>query len=58
MLSDTTPEARRAYFDSIARLTPAERVAIALELSMLSDEMVRAGVRLRRPPAPSGCARR
>jgi hypothetical protein len=32
-------------------MTPAERIAVAIELSELSDQMVRAGVRLRHPEA-------
>ena len=51
MLLDTTPEARRTYYDCLARLTPAERLAVALELCAVSDELVRAGVRLRHPDA-------
>lgn len=53
MLTDTTPEAQRAYCAALARLTPAERVALTMEMIASTDDLVRAGVRLRHPNATS-----
>jgi hypothetical protein len=50
-LSDTTPEARRVYFDILRRMTPAERVQVAMELTAAADELLRAGVRRSHPEA-------
>ena len=51
MLSDTSPAAQRIYEQAIARLTPDERVAITMEMIAVTDDLVRAGVRLRHPVA-------
>lgn len=51
MLSDTTPEARRFYYQRLAQMTPAERVAIAAELTAAADELLRSAVRRRYPNA-------
>ena len=53
MLTDTTPEAQRAYDSAIGRLTPAERVAISMEMIAVTEDLLllRAGVRLRYPAA-------
>lgn len=50
-LSDTTPEARRVYFETLRRMTPAERVPVAMELTAAADELLSAGVRRRHPEA-------
>jgi ketosteroid isomerase-like protein len=51
MPSDTTPAAQRVYEQAIARLTPDQRVAITMEMIAVTDDLVRAGVRLRHPEA-------
>ena len=51
MLTDTTPAAQRAYDAAIAHLTPAQRVAMVMEMISATDDLVRAGVRLRHPEA-------
>ncbi len=51
MLSDTTPEAQRKYEQAFTRLTPNERVAITMEMIAVTDDLVRAGIRLRHPDA-------
>lgn len=51
MLSDTSPEARRVYFESLALLSPAERVQIALELTEAAEQMQRAAILRRNPEA-------
>lgn len=51
MPTDTTPDAQRAYYDALAHLTPAERVAVAMEMIATTDDLVRAGIRLRHPTA-------
>ena len=51
MLSDTTPDAQRVYYQTLARMTPSQRVAIAMELTAAADELLRAGVRRRFPDA-------
>ena len=51
MLTDTTPEAQCAYETVIARMSPAERVAMCMERIAVTDELVRAGIRLRFPDA-------
>jgi hypothetical protein len=51
MLSDTSPEAKRVYYRILASMTPAERVAIAMDLSAAADELLRAAVSRRFPLA-------
>ena len=51
MLTDTTPEAQRAYDSAIGRLTPVERVAMSMEMIAVTEDLLRAGVRLRYPAA-------
>ncbi len=51
MLSDTSPEAERVYYRALAALSPAERVAIAMDLTTAADQMLRAAVRRRFPDA-------
>jgi hypothetical protein len=51
MLTDTTAGAQRAYDSAIARLTPAERVAMSMEMIAVTDDLLRAGVRFRYPEA-------
>lgn len=51
MFTDTTPAAQRAYETAISRMTPAERVAMAMEMISVTDDLVRAGIRLRFPEA-------
>ena len=51
MLSDTTPAAQRVYEQAIARLTPDERVAMTMEMIAVTDDLLRAGIRLRHPGA-------
>ena len=51
MLTDTSPEAQRAYHAVIARLTPAQRVEMTMEMISATDDLLRAGVRLRHPEA-------
>ncbi len=51
MLTDTTPEAQRVYEAAIRRRSPAERVAMCLEMIAVTEDLVRAGVRLRYPEA-------
>jgi hypothetical protein len=49
MFTDTSSAAQLVYETAIARLTPAERVAMAMEMISVTDELVRAGVHLRFP---------
>jgi len=42
MLSDTSHDAQRVYEKAIARLTPGERVAMAMEIILVTDDMLRA----------------
>ncbi len=49
MLSDTTTDARKVYFAALAAMTPAQRVARAMELTAAADELLRAAVRRRFP---------
>ena len=51
MLTDTTPEAERVYHAILAKLTPGERAEIVLEMIAATDDLVRAGIRLRYPEA-------
>ena len=51
MLSDTTPAAQQVYEQAIRRLTPDERVAITMEMIAVTDDLLRAGIRLRHPDA-------
>lgn len=51
MINDTTPEAQRVYESAISCLTPAERVAMCMEMIAVTDDLRRAGIRLRFPEA-------
>lgn len=51
MINDTTPEAQRVYESAIARMTPAERVAMCMQMIAVTDDLLRAGIRLRFPEA-------
>ena len=51
MITDTTPDAQRAYEIAIAGMTPAQRVSMCMEMIAVTDELVRAGIRLRYPEA-------
>ncbi len=51
MITDTTPEAQRAYQSAIGGMTPAERVSLCMEMIAVTDELLRAGIRLRFPEA-------
>ena len=51
MLSDTSPAAQRIYQQAIARLTPDERAGIVMEMIAVTDDLIRAGIRLRHPGA-------
>lgn len=51
LMTDTTPEAQSVYEIAIANMTPAERVAMCMEMIAVTDELVRAGVQLRYPKA-------
>jgi hypothetical protein len=51
MLTDTTPAAQFVYEQTIARLTPDERVAMTMEMIAATDDLLRAGIRLRHPGA-------
>ncbi len=51
MLSDTSPDARRVYYRRLAQMSPAERVAIAMDLTAAADELLRAAVHRRLPNA-------
>lgn len=51
MLSDTSPEARRVYYRTLAAMTPSQRMAIGVELTVAADEMLRAAIRRRCPDA-------
>jgi len=51
MITDTTPEAQSAYETAIANMTPAQRVSMCMEMIAATDELVRAGIRLRYPEA-------
>jgi len=51
MLTDTTLEAQYVYETAIALMTPAERVSMLLEMISVTEDLTRAGVRLRFPEA-------
>lgn len=51
MISDTTPEAQHVYETAIRGMTPAERVAMCMEMIAVTDDLLRAGIRLRFPEA-------
>jgi hypothetical protein len=51
MLSDTTPDAQRFYYQTLAKMSPSQRVAIAMDLTAAADELLRAAVRRRFPDA-------
>jgi hypothetical protein len=48
---DTTPEAERVYRAVIAAMTPAQRIERVMEMIAATDDLVRAGIRLRHPGA-------
>ncbi len=47
MISDPTAEAQRVYEAAIRAMTPAERVAMCMEMIAVTDNLLRAGIRLR-----------
>ena len=49
MLTDTSPAAQRLYEKAITGLTPDERIAITMEMIAVTNDLVRAGIRLRHP---------
>ena len=51
MITDTTSEAQSAYEIAIASMTAAQRVSMCMEMIAVTDELVRAGIRLRYPEA-------
>lgn len=51
MLSDTSPEAARFYYQRLAALTPSERIQIGLELTAAADNLLRAAIARRFPHA-------
>ena len=51
MLRDTSPAAQLVYEKAIERLTPDERIAITMEMIAVTDDLIRAGIRLRHPAA-------
>ena len=48
---DTSPEARRAQFEQLRRMTPQERLALAFEMSEKMHAEVREGVQRDLPEA-------
>lgn len=50
-LSDTPPEVEARRLELLRRLTPTERLGLALEASTQLREMALAGIRLRAPDA-------
>lgn len=46
---DTTLAAARVYYEIIARLTPAQRIARMLEMDRESEALAAAGIRHRHP---------
>jgi hypothetical protein len=48
---DTAPEARRRYYQMLARLTPAERARKVAALGRTARALARAGIRRARPDA-------
>jgi hypothetical protein len=48
---DTTPEAKRFYFDRLAKLTPCERLALMRESSRMIRNLAEAAVRREHPDA-------
>lgn len=46
---DTSPEARRFYFQRLARLSQAERMALTSRTSLLVRRMAEAGIRKLHP---------
>ena len=51
MITDTTDEAQRVYEAAIAGMTPAERAAMCREMIAVTEDLLRAGIRLRFPEA-------
>jgi hypothetical protein len=48
-MRDTTPAAEQVQQDAIRRMAPAERIALAFELSEFVRRMALAGLRARHP---------
>lgn len=46
---DTTSEARRVHLDILRRMSGAERLAMAFEMSDTAHALTQAGIRLRHP---------
>jgi hypothetical protein len=51
MLSDTSPAAEAVYFGRLAEMTPAERIAIGIDLWNIADSIQRAVLRRENPDA-------
>ena len=51
MITDTTDEAQRVYEAANAGMMPAERVAMCMEMIAVTEDLLRAGIRLRIPEA-------
>lgn len=51
ILSDTSPKAREVYYQRLAEMTPAERIAIGVALCRAADSIQRAGIRRMYPNA-------
>ena len=49
MVSDTSPEAARIQAEIFGRMTPSERLLLALEMSESIRDVALAGLRSRRP---------
>lgn len=50
-MDDTSPAARKRYFDLLARQTPAQRLAMCARLTRASRTMAMAGLREQHPDA-------
>jgi hypothetical protein len=48
-MHDTSPEARRFYFERLAKLTPAERLALMRESSRMIRRVAEAALRREHP---------
>jgi len=48
-MRDTTPEAQAAQTEVHRKMTPAQRLEIALDMSLAAREFALAGLRLRHP---------
>jgi len=55
---DTSPEARRRYFELLRSKSEAEKLEMAAALSAAAREMTRVGIRMRNPGASEEEVRR